>query len=335
MSSPSPETVFGLIVASLRIRRAANTPPFTVMSCDNVPHNGRVARDAVVGLASLLDTELADWISQNVAFPNSMVDRITPVTTERERKAVREEWGVADDAPVFCESYLQWVLEDKFTCGRPPLEDVGVTFVDDVTPFEMMKIRILNGGHAAIAYPAGLLGIQFAYEAMQDSLIKQFLLKVEKDEIVPVVPPVPGMDLQDYLETVCERFANPNIEDTVSRLCYDGYNRQPKFIIPSIRDCVSQQTCVEGLALASAFWCRYCFGVNEVGEEIEANAPNWDETLPIAQSSKEDPMAWLRQERLYGSLIGEDKFSEAFCRWLRLLWENGTIHVLNAYLETS
>ena len=184
--------MFGLILAGLMQRRDEGIVPFTVMSCDNIPHNGHVTSDAVVGLALLIDEDLAGWVSDNVAFPNAMVDRITPATSDRERAILAKEFGLEDNWPVFCEPFRQWVLEDKFTDGRPALEKVGVQFVDDVSPFELMKIRILNGGHAAIAYPSGLLDIHFVHEGMQEPLVSDFLNKVEQDEIIPTVPPVPG-----------------------------------------------------------------------------------------------------------------------------------------------
>ena len=167
----APKTAFGLIVAGLKKRRAAGVAPYTVMSCDNLPGNGHVTENAVVGLAELSDPALANWIRGNVAFPNAMVDRITPATTERERAILKDQWGVEDNWPVFCEEFKQWVVEDQFPSGRPALDGVGVTFTSDVAPYEFMKIRILNGGHAAIAYPAGLLDIHFVHEAMEDRQI--------------------------------------------------------------------------------------------------------------------------------------------------------------------
>ena len=176
----APKTAFGLIAAGLKRRRAAGVPPFTVMSCDNIPGNGHVTENAVAGLAELIDPELAQWIRANVAFPNSMVDRITPATTDRERGLLRDSYGVEDNWPVFCEEFRQWVVEDKFPSGRPALEKVGVTFTADVAPYELMKIRILNGGHAAIAYPAGLLDIHFVHEGMEDRQIATFLTTLTK-----------------------------------------------------------------------------------------------------------------------------------------------------------
>jgi mannitol 2-dehydrogenase len=329
----APKTVFGLILAGLKRRREAGQTPFTVMSCDNIPHNGKVTSDAVVGLAELADKDLAQWVRDSVAFPNAMVDRITPATTDRERAILAKDFGVEDNWPVFCEPFMQWVLEDRFTAGRPALEEVGVQFVDDVSPFELMKIRILNGGHAAIAYPSGLLDIHFVHEGMQEPLVKAFLDKVEADEIIPTVPPVPGVVLEEYYAQVAQRFSNPTIGDTIRRLCLDGSNRQPKFIIPTIADRLKAGRSIEGLALESALWCRYCFGTTDSGKVIEPNDPNWDRMNTTAKAAKDDPSAWLAMGDIYGDVGRNADFAEAFARWLGALWRDGTRATLQRYLD--
>lgn len=330
-----PKTVFGLMVAGLNRRRQAGIAPFTVMSCDNVPHNGVVARNAVVGLAELSDPELSQWIGDQVAFPNAMVDRITPATGDREREILARDFAVEDGWPVFCEDFTQWVLEDKFPAGRPALEAVGVQFVPDVTPYENMKIRILNGGHAIIAYPAGLLDIHFAHEAMEHPMIRDFLQKVENEEILPVVPPVPDTDLTAYFDKIQERFANPKIGDTIRRLCLDGSNRQPKFIIPSIADRLAAGVGINGLALESALWCRYCYGETESGQPIEPNDPNWDRLVTMARAAKLDPMAWLRMEDIYGDVGRSTVFQERFAYLLGALWDAGVEKVVTRYLNET
>jgi mannitol 2-dehydrogenase len=327
-----PATVFGFIVAGLKARRAAGTPPFTVMSCDNVPHNGVVTKNAVAGLARHMDVDLARWIEDKVAFPNAMVDRITPATGERERKIASETFGVDDAWPVFCEEFKQWVLEDTFTAGRPAFEKVGATIVKDVTPYEHMKLRILNGGHAVIAYPGGLLDVHFVHEAMEHPLIRAFLEKVEREEIVPVVPPVPDTDLGDYYKLIERRFANPKIGDTVRRLCLDGSNRQPKFIVPSIRDRLKQGFSIDGLALESALWCRYCFGTTDSGKVTEPNDPSWDRLHATSRVAKSDPTAWLAMSEIYGDTGTSPVMRDAFAKWLNALWAKGTTAVLKQYL---
>ena len=327
-----PKTVFGLILAGLLRRRDDGIVPFTVMSCDNIPHNGHVTSDGVVGLARLIDEELAGWVEDHVAFPNGMVDRITPATTDRERAMLAEDFGVEDNWPVFCEPFKQWVLEDRFTDGRPPLEKVGVQFVGDVAPFELMKIRILNGGHATIAYPAGLMDIHFVHEAMQEPLIRGFLEKLERGEIIPTVPPVPDTDLGDYYRLIDKRFSNPKIGDTVRRLCLDGSNRQPKFIIPTIHDRLKVGKSIDGLALESALWCRYCFGTTDSGAVIEPNDPNWDRLQATAKAAKGDAAAWLAMEDIYGEVGKSTVFAESFVKALSALWADGTRKTLARYI---
>jgi mannitol 2-dehydrogenase len=331
----SPKTVFGLIIAGLKARREKGIQPFTVMSCDNVPHNGVVARNAVAGLARLFDPELSDWIIAGVAFPNAMVDRITPATGDRERQILARDFAIDDAWPVFCEDFSQWVLEDSFPAGRPALETVGVQFVPDVTPYENMKIRILNGGHALIAYPAGLMDIHFAHEAMEHPLILGFLRKVEGDEIIPIVPPVPNTDLREYYRQTEKRFANPKIGDTIRRLCLDGSNRQPKFIIPSIADRLKAGLGITGLALESALWCRYCYGTTESGREIEANDPNWNRLVPVARAAKDDPMAWLGMTDIYGEVGKSEIFRKRFSAMLHGLWTEGVERVVSRYVQRT
>lgn len=323
-----PLTVFGLIALGLRKRRDAGITPFTVMSCDNIPHNGVVAKNAVAGVARLYDPALASWIEQNAAFPNGMVDRITPATTDRERNALSQDYGIEDNWPVYCEEFIQWVLEDNFCNGRPALEDVGVQFVPDVTPFEFMKIRILNGGHAAIAYPASLLDIHFVHDAMNHPLVGAFFAKIEHEEIMPTVGPVPGVKLEDYYHLIHRRFSNPKIGDTIPRLAFDGSNRQPKFIVPVARDRIRAGASIESLAFESALWCRHCFGKSESGRDITAGDPIWPRLTELAAKAKDDPLVWLSMDDVYGDVGQNEGFRSAFARSLNAIWSKGTERAL-------
>lgn len=329
-----PATAFGAILAALKARRAKGLAAFTVMSCDNLPGNGHVTRAAVAGLARLSDPALADWVETQVAFPNGMVDRITPATGPRER-AMAAAFGLGDDpVPVTCEPFRQWVLEDHFPAGRPPLEKVGVTFSDHVHAYETMKIRILNGGHAIIAYPGGLLDIEYVHEAMAEPLISGFLDKVEREEIIPIVPPVPDTDLAAYYTLIRDRFSNPEVADTERRLCLDGSNRQPKFIIPSIADNLARGHLPRGLILASALWCRYCMGLTDGGTVIEPNDPNWDRLQAAARAAATDPMAWLGMEDIYGAVGRDAGVQAAFAAAIADLGARGTRAVLADYLRS-
>lgn len=328
-----PKTVFGLIIAGLKARRAAGLPPFTVMCCDNIPGNGEVTEATVCGLAALSDPDFAHWIHENVAFPNAMVDRITPATGEREIAIARDTYGIEDGWPVFCEEFKQWVLEDRFPLGRPALEEVGVTFVPDVAPYELMKLRILNGGHAAIAYPAALMDIHYVHEAMENPLIRGFLAKLENEEIIPVVPPVPGTSLADYYALIERRFANPKIGDTIPRLAQDGSNRQPKFILPSTADRLAKGLDVVGLALVSALWCRYFEGVSDSGKAIVFNDVNAERLQAAARASQLDPKTFLDLGDIFGEVGTNPRFILRFTEALASLRQNGTAATLQKYLD--
>ena len=259
MENPqAPRTVFGILLAGLTLRQARGHPPPAILSCDNIPENGCVTRQAVEGLAALISDELRYWVATEVAFPSSMVDRITPATSEGKRAMVAEEFGIIDAAPVVCEPFSQWVMEDNFPLGRPALEKVGVEFVKDILPFETMKLRILNAGHAAMSYPAALMGFDYVHDAMADPDIAAWLMQLMCDEVIPVLDPIPGVDYHTYLNTCVNRFSNPELRDTIARLCQDGSNRQPKFILPTISEALAWGRPIDGLALETAFWCRYC-----------------------------------------------------------------------------
>ncbi len=329
----APQTVFGVLVAALLKRRERGVPPFTVMSCDNLPENGHIAKQAVVGFAKALSADTATWISENVAFPNGMVDCITPATGDRERSLVSEEFGLEDAAPVVCEPFRQWVLEDHFPSGRPALERVGVEFVKDVAPYELMKLRILNGGHATIAYPGALLGHYFVHDAMADPLIRAFLKKLEEEEILPTVPEIPGVSFEKYLTTVMERFSNPAVGDTIPRLCLDGSNRQPKFILPSIQDRIDKGLPVKGLALETALWCRYCLCRNEAGEAIELVDNNADILKAWAEAVFSETSGSLDMPELFGPLGSHPDYLMAFLEAVRQIKSVGVAETLKAYIE--
>lgn len=326
-----PSTVFGAILAALKARRAGSVPPFTVMSCDNLPENGHVARATVLGLANLGDPEFAQWVAANVAFPNSMVDCITPATGPRELDLVRSSFSIEDAAPVVCEPFRQWVMEDDFPQGRPALEKVGVEFVKDVAPYELMKLRVLNGGHAAIAYASALIGHHYVHDAMADPLIAGFLRRLTMEEILPTVPAIPGVDLAAYVELVAGRFSNAALGDTIPRLCLDGSNRQPKFILPTISARLEAGQPVDGLALEVALWCHYCAGERDDGGAITIVDPNAEQLRSHAIAARETPLAFLEMADIFGPLADAPLFREQFELALKRLQEHGATAVLREY----
>ena len=328
-----PKTVFGTLVSALLKRRDSGLAPFTVMSCDNLPENGHIARQAVAGFARALSSEAGDWVEKNVAFPSGMVDCITPATGDRERQLVRETFDLEDAAPVICEPFRQWVLEDNFPTGRPALEKVGVEFVKDVAPYELMKLRILNGGHAAIAYPGALLGHHFVHDAMADPLIRAYLKRLEEQEILPTVPDIPGVSFEAYLETVMERFSNPAVGDTIPRLCLDGSNRQPKFILPAIQDRLDRGLSISGLALETALWCRYCLGTDEQGNLHVIEDESADLLRSWARDVFEGDPDLSALPELFGTLATDPVFLAAFRHAVGRLRANGVAATLKSFVD--
>ena len=231
-----PSCSFGYLAEALDRRRRRGLAPFTVMSCDNLLHNGAVARQMLLAFAERREPALRRWIEENCAFPNSMVDRITPGTTERHRENLRQNFGIDDAWPVVCEPFRQWVIEDHFPGGRPSWEQVGAQMTADVQPYEKMKIRLLNASHQAMCYIGILLGYATTDEAMADSQIARLVRALMDVEVTPLLPDVPGIDLGRYKKTLIDRFANPAIKDQLSRIAVDGSARIPKFILPSVME---------------------------------------------------------------------------------------------------
>ncbi len=325
-----PVTVFGAIVAALKLRRAAGHGPFTVQSCDNLQGNGRITRQAVVTLARLSDPALADWIDKNGAFPNSMVDCIVPATGPNEI-ALARQIGVDDAAPVTHENYRQWVIEDDFCAGRPDWDRVGATFTDAVHDYETMKIRILNAGHQVIANAGELLSVGTIAECMQDRDIAALFRKVQRDEIVPQVRPVPGIDPADYVDLIERRFANPAIHDTTRRVAFDGSSRHTGFVLPILRDALEEGGAIDGLSLVEALWARMCAGTREDGTKIEPNDPHWDALQDAARAAQSRPRSWLEQDQIYGPLGRNSRFAAAFERWLNIIRADGARAAIASY----
>jgi mannitol 2-dehydrogenase len=318
-----PRTTFGLITEALRRRWTRGLGPFTIMSCDNLQGNGYLSKRVFTAFARLRDPELGDWIERAVRFPNSMVDRITPVTTDADRAEIRERFGIDDRWPVVCEPYTQWVLEDAFTAGRPPYEQAGVQVVDDVEPYELMKLRLLNGSHQAMAYFAYLSGYRLAHEAAQDPLFQAFLLGYMDNEATPTLPAVPGVDLDRYKRTLIERFSNPQVRDTIARLCAESSDRIPKWLLPVIREQLATGSEIRRSAAVVASWARYAEGVDEKGQPIEVVDRLRDSLMPLARRQREDPDAFIANRDVFGDLANEKPFVSAYRSTLASLHQRG------------
>ena len=327
-----PETVFGFITAALDRRRREGRAPFTVMSCDNLPDNGDVAKRMIGAFARLKDPALADWMEAEVPFPNCMVDRITPVTSPEDIDILASEFGVADGWPVVCEPFTQWVLEDRFgPGGRPPFEDAGVQMVHDVVPYELMKLRLLNASHQALCYLGHLAGYRYAHEVCSDPLFADFLLAYMEREGSPTLPEVPGVDLDAYRHQLVERFANPEVRDTVARLCAESSDRIPKWLVPVIRENLRTGGEVELSALVVDSWARYAEGVDEQGNPIDVVDRLRERVMAAAARQAEDPLAFLRDRDLFGDLADDERFTAAYTAALDSLHRNGARATLEAW----
>ncbi|MFL6153964.1 MAG: mannitol dehydrogenase family protein [Ornithinibacter sp.] len=327
-----PRTAFAYVVEGLRRRRDAGAAPFTVLSCDNLQGNGDYARQAVVGFARLTDPELAAWIDTSVSFPNCMVDRITPSTTDADREAVQREFGIDDAWPVPAEPFTQWIVEDDFPTGRPALESVDVQFVDDVRPYELMKLRLLNASHQAIAYFGAPLGYVLVDEALGDDRLRTYLERYMADEAAPTLGELPGIDLEGYLATLIERFSNPRMRDTLVRLATDGSNRMPTFTLPAIRENRAAGRPIRLGAAMVAAWAHYwaLIGSGEIAPpEVPDDVHASELTAAAADPS---PEAFVRNTVLFGDLADDDTFLQEYLTWRRSLVERGVHPTLDDLL---
>jgi mannitol 2-dehydrogenase len=328
-------TTFGLVTEALVRRRERGLAPFTVVSCDNIQHNGDVARRSFAAFARLRDPALGEWVAAEVPFPNSMVDRITPATTDDDRAEVARRFGIEDRWPVVCEPFTQWVLEDRFALGRPPLEDAGVQIVEDVEPYERMKLRLLNSGHQALAYLGSLVGYRLVHEAAQDPLFRRLLLDYMVEEATPTLLPVPGIDLDAYRHELIERFANPAIRDTLARLAFDGSERLPKWLLPVVRDNLAAGGEVHRSAAVVAGWARYSEGVDDEGRPLEINDRRKDRLAADARRQREDPLAFIADRELFGDLVDDERFTTPYLATLASLHERGARATLEELVGTA
>lgn len=323
-------SVFGLVTAALERRRDRGVPSFTIVSCDNIEGNGHVAQQAFTDFADKHHPGLSEWMAEHTTFPNSMVDRITPVTTPDVIENLAEQDGVEDRWPVVAEPFTSWALEDHFVDGRPPYEDVGVLTVDDVTPYELMKLRLLNAGHQGLCYFAHLMGYRLVADACSDPLIADLLIRYWDSEATPTLLPVPGIDLPAFKRTAIERFANPGVRDTVARLCADSSDRIPKWLVPVIRKNLENDGDVRLSAAIVASWARYAEGVDEQGEPIEVVDQLKDQLIPLARSQKDNPLAFIENTALFGDLAQQPRFVEAYTWALDSLHRHGAKATLEA-----
>jgi len=328
-----PIGVYGFLTAALDQRRKQGISPFTVLSCDNLQGNGNIARKMLTTFAELQNPQLGHWIAEHVAFPNSMVDRITPATTPPDIVMVAEQFGIDDAFPVVAEPFIQWVVEDDFCAGRPDWETVGVQMTSNVHPYEMMKIRLLNASHLLIGYLGSLAGYTYVHEVMADPLFQQAVANL-MSEVTPTLEPVPGIDLTEYKKTLVERFANPKIQDQLPRLCLNGAAKMPKFVLGSLRDKLAQGGAINYMSLTVAAWFRYLNGEDDQGRAIAIDDPMANILTQQARCGGSNPQPLLSLSEIFGDLSQSSRFVEVIESQLHNLWELGAKGTLHQLLKT-
>lgn len=323
-----PRSAFGVIVEALRRRRDAGAGPFTAMSCDNLINNGGVTREAVVSHARALDPALADWIERHVAFPNAMVDGITPAVGPEECARIAAATGIDDRVPVFSESYMNWVMEDAFCAGRPDFERVGVRMVPDVHPYELAKLHMLNASHSMLAYPAQLAGLRCVDEALGEPQIRRLLERFMEIDVIPMLAEPPGMNLQDYKNELLARFGNPAIRDQVARISGGGAVKWPVFLAPTIRAVVARGGDVRRLAFGLACFLRYLGGIDDRGQRFEPNEPALS-PADLALARDPDPAAALGMTLLHEIGVAPGgALAEAVLRMRHAIAQGGALAAL-------
>ncbi|WP_396634677.1 mannitol dehydrogenase family protein [Maribacter sp. R86514] len=321
-----PKTIYGFLTAAIKKRKEDGLPAFTVMSCDNIQHNGDVAKEMLLTFAKRQNKELAAYIEKEVSFPNSMVDRITPVTTQADIDYLENTYGLKDEWPVTCEPFIQWVIEDNFSNGRPEFEKVGVQFVPDVKPYEKMKLRLLNAGHSVLGLLGAIHGHPTINACMEDDLFVSYLRAFMDKEATPVLDKLEGIDLTAYKDSLQERFANPNIKDSVSRICSESSAKLPKFLIATIQDNLANGGSIKFATLVIAAWCYYSDKEQDKnGNPIEIIDAMQEQLHQAAGKTQSDPLAFIKQESLFGNLINEDKFTSLYSDLVQKIYANANI----------
>ncbi len=322
-NADAPRTVFGYLTAALVRRREEGLPAFTILSCDNIQHNGDVARKMLLSFAQKQNPDVSKWISEEVSFPNSMVDRITPVTSEAEIAYLKKTYGLLDQWPVVCEPFIQWVIEDNFSNGRPPLEKLGVQFVPDVTPYEKMKIRLLNAGHSVLGIPGALHGHPTIDACMKDEVFAGFMRRFMDEEASPVLGAIEGIDLSSYKDSLEERFANPNIKDGVSRICSESSAKLPKFLISTLLENLEKGGSIRYSTFILAAWCYYSDkGIDKNQKTIDIIDHRKAELHNSASSYATDELSFLRIADIFGSLTDHERFLSAYKSAVRSIYKD-------------
>ena len=315
LSKPeNPKTVFGYLTQALKIRKEQDLKGITIQSCDNVQGNGKVMKKTLLAFVNAAQPDLLDWIENYVSFPDSMVDRITPVTIQDDILRLQKDFGIDDAWPVVCEPFIQWVIEDDFAVSRPQWEKVGAQFVKDVTPFEKMKLSLLNAGHSVLGILGALIGYDTIDQAVQDSDLNIFLRSFMDYEVTPVLNDLEGVDLTQYKDSLLQRFANINIKDQVARICSESSSKIPIFILPTVTKQLQQKGSFNRAAFVIAAWAIYSLGKDEKGNALEVIDTMKAEVNAKALASQKEPKLFLEMKQVFGNLSESEPFVYSFTK---------------------
>jgi mannitol 2-dehydrogenase len=320
----NPSTVFGYITQALKRRRDRGAGGLTIQSCDNIQKNGDISKRMLMSYVKDAEPDLLPWIEKEVTFPNCMVDRITPVTTPSDIEKLRTACGIEDAWPVVCEPYIQWVIEDNYSKGRPGWESAGVQFVQDVSPYEKMKIRLLNAGHSLLGFSGSLYGCSTIDETVRIPLFRTFLREFMDHEVTPVLEKCEGIDLEDYKESLIRRFGNQNIKDQLSRICLESSAKIPKFLLPTIKEQLERGGQIKWSAMVVAAWSRYLelAGTPGYHYQIEDKMGTVLQQNAIA-SLTGDPLSFLKVEAVFHDLSRSRRFVDIYLRVINNLRKYG------------
>ncbi|MCK0156806.1 mannitol dehydrogenase family protein [Cellulophaga sp. F20128] len=308
----APKTIFGYLTQALKLRKDRGLVGITIQSCDNIQGNGHMTKKMLMSYVGVAEPELAPWITKNVSFPNAMVDRITPATAPIDIANLKETSGIDDAWPVVCEPFIQWVIEDDFIAGRPPWETVGVQFVENVMPYEEMKLSLLNAGHSVLGILGALMGYTTIDEPANNPNIREFLRSYMKQEVTPILKSLEGVNLHKYEESLLQRFGNIYIKDQIERICSESSAKLPIFILPTINAQLKQKGSLKYAALVIAAWAVYSLGKDENGNAINRKDVMQNNLFEKAVEAKQDPSAFLEIPSVFGKLYQSEAFVKAY-----------------------
>ncbi len=313
----SPKTVFGYLTQALKLRMQRGINGCTIQSCDNIQGNGDITKKTLTEYVEKAEPELLSWVEENVSFPNSMVDRITPVTVAEDIEKLKDEFRVEDQWPVVCEPFIQWVIEDNFKNGRPLWEKAGAQFVENVVPYENMKLRLLNAGHTVLGMLGALHGYKTIDQAALDNDFSTFLKSFMDEEVTPILGNLGGIDLEQYKKSLIARFQNIYIKDLISRICLESSAKIPIFLLPTVRAQLKENARIDRAAFVIAAWCKYNDGVDENGNSYKIEDAMSNELIRTAALSHENPIRFLQFKTVFGDLSENKIFVESFLHSLQ------------------